>query len=222
MAAEYRCIEAPRVCAYQTALAIEFADRYTGETIPPLWGTLPPVSLLASGKATRWILRMALFGSLAALRAQAPQTAGFVAAFTYLDELMRPDSTARARLRAISRGEAQRIELREGAFAMEQVYETKPRAEGFFESHRTFIDLQVIVEGEELMEVVDVSRIALRESYVQDRDLATYLDAADASQLRLRAGEAAVFFPVDVHMPSLRVGAEPALVRKSVVKVPVG
>jgi YhcH/YjgK/YiaL family protein len=54
------------------------------------------------------------------------------------------------------------------------------------------------------------------------RDLATYLDAADASQLRLRAGEAAVFFPVDVHMPSLRVGAEPALVRKSVVKVPVG
>ena len=165
---------------------------------------------------------MALFGSIAALRAQTLQTAGFAAAFAYVDDLMRPDSPARARLREIGRGEARKLELEGGAFAIEQVYETKPRAEGLFESHRQFIDLQVIIEGEELMEVVDASRISVRDAYASERDLATYLDTTEASQLRLLAGEAAIFFPVDVHMPSLRPGATPTLVRKSVVKVPVG
>ena len=48
-----------------------------------------------------------------------------------------------------------------------------------------------------------------------------YGDYAAASQLRFRAGEAAVFFPKDGHMPSLRAGATAQLVRKTVVKVPV-
>jgi beta-galactosidase beta subunit len=41
-----------------------------------------------------------------------------------------------------------------------------------------------------------------------------------ASVLRLGAGEAAVFFPVDGHMPSIAIAA-PVLVHKSVIKVPV-
>lgn len=165
---------------------------------------------------------MSLFGSFATVRAQAPQTPGFVTAFAYIEELMRPESTGRNRLRGIARGESRKLELEGGVFAMEQVYETKPRAEGFFESHRKFIDVQVIVEGEELMEVIDASRITIRDAYVPERDLITYHDAKDASALRLLAGEAAIFFPVDVHMPSLRLhSTTSALVRKTVVKVPV-
>jgi biofilm protein TabA len=72
------------------------------------------------------------------------------------------------------------------------------------------------------MEVVDDSRITVRQAYDAERDLITYLDINDASHLRVRAGEATIFFPVDVHMPSLRAGAAPVLVRKTVVKVPVG
>jgi biofilm protein TabA len=165
---------------------------------------------------------MALFGSLATLRHQAPQTSGFAIAFAYAEDLMHPESTARSRLRGIASGGAQRVELTGGVFAMEQVYETKPRGDGFFESHRKYIDVQLIVEGEELMEVVDASRIAVRDSYVAERDLIIYRDVATASQLRLVAGEAAIFFPVDVHMPSLRLRDGSALVRKAVVKVPVG
>jgi YhcH/YjgK/YiaL family protein len=165
---------------------------------------------------------MALFGSLATLRAQAPQTTGFTAAFAYAEALLRPASTALSGLRGLAAGASQRVELGDGVFAMEQVYETKPRADGFFESHRKYIDLQVVVEGEELIELVDASRIAVREPYASERDLIIYQDAPKTSQLRLVAGEAAIFFPVDVHMPSLRLCAAPTLVRKSVVKVPVG
>lgn len=164
---------------------------------------------------------MALFGSIAAVRAQAPPTPLFTLAFAYIEDLMQEDSSARARIRSIARGEAQKLDLGSGAFAIEQVYETKPRAEGFFESHRKFIDVQVIVEGEELMEVTDVSSIAVKQAYQEERDLITYHDAAHPSQLHLVAGHAAVFFPVDVHMPTVRMGSAASLVRKTVVKIPV-
>lgn len=165
---------------------------------------------------------MALFGSLAALRAQAPQTPRFAAAFSYVDDLLREGSPARARIRGIGRGESQRIELGSGVFAIEQVYDTKTRPEGFFESHRKYIDVQVVVEGDEAMEVVDASRITVREPYNPERDLVLYGDVGDASLLRVGAGQATIFFPVDVHMPGLRPLGQAGLVRKTVVKVPVG
>ena len=164
---------------------------------------------------------MALFGSIAALRAQAPHTRGFGIAFTYVDEMMRPGSGLMSRIRGIGPGDTQKIELGSGVFAIEQVYETRARSDGFFESHRKYIDVQVIVEGEELMEVVDVGAIAVNQPYREERDLITYQVATNASQLRLFAGQAAIFFPVDVHMPTLRIGASAVLVRKTVVKVPV-
>jgi len=165
---------------------------------------------------------MALFGSLAALRAQAPQTPRFAAAFAHAEELLRPGSPAQARIRSLAAGGSNRVELAEGGFAIEQVYETKPRTEGFFESHQKYIDLQVVVEGDETMEVIDAARIAVRDPFDPERDLVTYADTAEASQLRVGAGQATIFFPVDVHMPSLRVAASPVLVRKVVVKIPVG
>lgn len=163
---------------------------------------------------------MALFGSLSAVRAQVTKTSGFTTAFAYVEELLRPGSSVQARLRGIPRSESQKIDLGDGVFVMEQVYETKTRAEGFFESHRKYIDVQVVAEGEELMEVIDASRIAVREPYVADRDLIIYQDAVDASLLRAVAGQVAIFFPVDVHMPSLRLRTAPSLVRKAVVKIP--
>lgn len=164
---------------------------------------------------------MALLGSFATVRAQTPPTPGFATAFAYVEELLRAGSPAQARLKKIPKGESKKIELAGGVFAIEQVYETKPRAEGFFESHRKYIDVQVVVEGEETMELVEASRIAVKDAYQPERDVIIYADFAGASQLRVVAGHAAIFFPVDAHMPTLRTGVAAVLVRKTVVKVPV-
>lgn len=164
---------------------------------------------------------MALIGSMATVRAQALPAEKFAAAFAYLDEVFRAGSAASARIRGVAPGETQRIELGGGAFALEQAYRTKERAEGFFESHRKFIDVQVIVEGAEWMELVDLSRATEKQAYQPERDLIVHADAAEASRLHLRAGDVAVFCPADVHMPGLGGGASPTLVRKTVVKVPV-
>lgn len=164
---------------------------------------------------------MAIIGSFSAVRAQAPQSAGFAAAFAYVEEVLREGSSARARLGGISAGSSTKVELAGGAYAIEQVYQTKARPDGFFESHRKYIDVQVVVEGHELMEVIDLGRIGVKEPYSVERDVIIYADATGASEVRLGPGDAAVFFPVDVHMPGLRPQAGPGLVRKTVVKVPV-
>jgi len=164
---------------------------------------------------------MALVGRISTLEKQLPPLAGLAVAFAYVAEVVRRDSPALARIGAIAEGETRRIELAGGCFALEQVYRSKPRAEGFFESHRRYIDVQVIVTGEEWMELADLTSFPADTLYQAERDLLKHPDLAEATRLHVRAGEAAVFFPEDVHMPCLQGAAGPVLVRKTVVKVPV-
>ncbi len=163
---------------------------------------------------------MALFGSLETLRSQLAPHAHFDTAFAYVEKVLQPGSAENVRVLAIAEGVTERLELGGGVFAMEQVYLTKAREQGFFESHRAYIDLQVIVAGEELMEVADVAKLAVSEDHTPGKDLIKYHMYDAASVVRVSAGEGAVFFPVDGHMPTLAVRA-PALLRKTVVKIPV-
>ncbi len=164
---------------------------------------------------------MASFGTVDGLAPHFPGPA-FRRAFAYAAEALRPGSPVHGRLLAQAPGTVDRVELGDGVFAMEQTYEAKPRSEGFFESHRRHIDVQVVVAGVEAMEVADIGRLRVTAGFDAERDLVKYgTDITDASRLVVAAGEAAVFFPDDGHMPSLRVDGRPALVRKTVVKVPV-
>ena len=164
---------------------------------------------------------MALFGPLPNVRDRCARFPEFHAAFRYSDEVMTPGSPAHTRISALSDGSTHQEELPGGAYVVEMAYHTKLRPEGFFETHRKFIDVQVIVAGDELMEVTDASRIGITQAYDPSKDFAKHADTTVASVLRMQSGEAAVFWPEDAHMPSLAV-REPALVRKAVIKVPVG
>jgi biofilm protein TabA len=164
---------------------------------------------------------MAIYGSLASVRAQTPASPGFATAFAYVEELLRPGSDIQKRVRAIGSGDVEKIDLAGGAFVMEQAYETRLRADGFFESHKKYIDVQTIFEGEELMEVADISRMTVKQPYNEKRDLIIYEDNTEAALLRVFAGQVAVFFPTDAHMPTMRIRAAAVAVRKCVVKVPV-
>lgn len=164
---------------------------------------------------------MALFGSIDTVRRQAPNAATFVTAWKYVEELMQPNSAVHRRFMGLAKGASEKHPLDNGVFAIEQAYDTKDRADSFFETHRKFIDVQILVAGEETMEVFDVSRASVREPYREDRDLIAYHDVANASLIRLLPGHAAIYFPNDVHMGGLRSGANTVLVRKSVLKLPV-
>ncbi len=164
---------------------------------------------------------MAIFGPLSTVRHQLAGEARFAPAFSYAADLLDSKSAAYGRLKQMAAGGNERIELTGGAFVMEQIYRAKPRSEVFFESHRKYIDVQVIVEGAERMEVEDISRLTVSQPYLEERDLIKYADTAAASHLAMPAGNVAIFFPVDGHMSTLQPAIGPVLVRKAVVKVPV-
>jgi biofilm protein TabA len=162
---------------------------------------------------------MAVFGSLSTVRDQLAHDPRFNAAFAYLAEARQPASASYRRLMAVAVGVTERIELADGAFALEQAYLSKPRAEAFLESHRRYIDVQAVLAGDEIQEVVDIARLTMDVPYDAGRDLIKYLDCRDTSLLGAREGLVAVFFPVDGHIS--RASDKPVLVRKTVVKVPV-
>lgn len=163
---------------------------------------------------------MALFGSLDALPPQLAQPDRFAAALAYLAEARRPGSDAHRLLAGLPVGETGRVELAGGAFALPQAYLTRARAEGRWETHRAYIDVQAVLEGEELMEVAVRDRLTVAEDLTPGRDVIFYQPFDRSSVLRLSPGLAAVYFPGDAHLGCIAIGA-PALVRKVVVKVPV-
>ncbi len=163
---------------------------------------------------------MAIFGTIDVLRSQTEGRANFAPAFPYLDEVFREGSEVRERILGLKAGDGRKIELSNGLFAMEQAYESKVRY-GWSESHRKYIDIQVVVTGDELMEVTHIDRLSVTKPYNESNDVIIYGDYADTSVLRVKSGEGAIYFPEDAHMPNLRIGADPMLIRKTVVKVPV-
>ncbi|OHE87978.1 MAG: hypothetical protein A3G75_00780 [Verrucomicrobia bacterium RIFCSPLOWO2_12_FULL_64_8] len=164
---------------------------------------------------------MALIGSFATVRTQGARFPELAAALAYAGEVLTPGSTAHERIQALASGESHRKELAGGAFAIEAAYLTKRRPDGFFETHRKYIDVQVVVTGEELMEVIAREQLEVAQAYDETKDLIKYADSAAASVLRLGPGGTAVFWPADAHMGGLITRGKPRLVRKTVVKVPL-
>lgn len=165
---------------------------------------------------------MAIFGSISTVRVQTAGQPGLQKALDYVDKLLRNDSPERVRMFALPAGKSVRTELGGGMFAGDAAYLSKPRPDCFFESHRKYIDVQVVLEGEEVIELEDISRLTVSQPYLEERDVIKYADTPAASRLVLRAGDAAILYPVDGHLPSLQLGDSRVLVRKTVVKVPVG
>lgn len=163
---------------------------------------------------------MALFGSLSTVRSQLASSPAFEVAFAYAARCLAPGTAEAARLAAVPAGKTVRVELEEGVFALEQAYEAKPPAEGRWEAHERYVDVQVVVSGRELMGVIEVNELKLAEDYRTERDLMFFGAASGGSTLRVGPGGVAVFFPADGHMPSLADGPS-GVVRKTVVKVPV-
>jgi len=102
-------------------------------------------------------------------------------------------------------------------YAMVQEYVTLEQAQGAWEAHRRYIDLQYVVTGAERIGYAHLSRLTPGE-YDRGRDLLPLSGAGDF--LSLGHGDFMLLFPEDAHMPRLAVAA-PETVRKVVVKIAV-
>lgn len=125
-------------------------------------------------------------------------------------------------LHGLKAGEKREIPVQgEVLFVILQCYPPKPRAEGRFEAHERYTDLQYLAAGTEWIEVCNLHERVPSPAYDANGNVFFPLgDASSASRVRLAAGDVAVLFPQDAHAPCLRVENAPEeLVRKIVIKV---
>jgi biofilm protein TabA len=162
---------------------------------------------------------MALIGSLSAVRAQLADPGRFASAFACVEECFRAGTPGHRLLHELAAGQTERVELAGGAFALLQAYLTKPREEARWETHKVYVDVQAMAEGEEFMETTDAAWLTLHEDLTPEKDVIFYRPYDAGSTLRLATGAVAVYFPADGHRGGIAIHGS-ALVRKIVVKIP--
>ena len=102
-----------------------------------------------------------------------------------------------------------------------QSYTTQAPSEGRFEAHRLFIDLQIIVSGQETIHWAPLARLpGVGTPYDYGNDLVFFQEPDWSVPIRMEEGDFAIFFPSDGHKPKCQVDA-PATVGKIVIKIAV-
>jgi YhcH/YjgK/YiaL family protein len=98
--------------------------------------------------------------------------------------------------------------------------ETRPAAQARFEAHRRYIDIQLVVKGQEAIALAPVTGLTTMEAYDAAKDIEFFAPPRESVTLALHPGEFAVFAPGDAHEPSLHLDG-PHVSRKVVAKVSV-
>ena len=79
-----------------------------------------------------------------------------------------------------------------------QSYDTRPTEECKLESHRKYIDIQVMISGEESMDIADISRLTLKEEYNEEKDVMFWNIPTRMSKTTLLSGDCIVLYPETV------------------------
>ncbi len=162
---------------------------------------------------------MAIFGTLAVVKEQV-DSVKFQKAFEYLEQVLKEETVENRRLLSLPINIFKKVNLDENNFALEQVYNSKNREDCFFESHRQYIDVQFILEGEEIIEVTNINNLEVDFEYNNEMDLLKYKSTSNSSIIKLKKGDIAIFYPEDAHMPCVKLDKSIKVV-KTVVKVAV-
>jgi biofilm protein TabA len=100
-------------------------------------------------------------------------------------------------------------------FALVSDYEPKPLSAGKWEAHRRYLDLQFVARGVERFGIAPIERLQPGDS-IPEKDISWLTGTGDF--VTLAAGQFAIVWPGDAHMPGLDAGV-PGTVRKIVVKI---
>ena len=87
-----------------------------------------------------------------------------------------------------------------------------------FESHKKYIDLQLVISGEEKMGKASPAELILNKPYSEENDIMFY--AGDGKIYTVPENTFILFFPSNAHRPSISPGGN-KIVKKIVVKIRV-
>ena len=92
-----------------------------------------------------------------------------------------------------------RVDVNDNFYYSVQSYDTRPTEECKLESHRKYIDIQVMISGEESMDIADISRLTLKEEYNEEKDVMFWNIPTRMSKTTLLSGDCIVLYPETAH-----------------------
>lgn len=96
-------------------------------------------------------------------------------------------------------------------------YETKDATECLWEAHRIYLDVHCVLEGEEFVQIADISNTTVTKEYDPEGDYALF-DAKKEHTIHLKKGMFLALFPNEVHQTAVKV-EQPVALRKIVFKI---
>lgn len=162
---------------------------------------------------------MAIVGNLYKLETQFSNK-GLSPVFEYLKAALDVESSVHQRVFSLPLGSFEKTVLGNGIFAYAQVAMTQDLDKCFIESHRNYVDFQLLLNGVEEMGYIDIDKLQVDAPYSKTKDLITYKMQENFSKFVLEPQDMALFFPEDGHIGLTKYKTE-SLIRKVVVKVPI-
>jgi len=108
----------------------------------------------------------------------------------------------------------------ENIYVMRSLYMSKTRNETRYESHRRYLDIQMLIKGSEVILSCLRDGLKVAISYSEEKDIDFLEGEPDIfHSVILNFPLAVLYFPWDVHMPCIAINDIPSEVEKIVVKV---
>ena len=80
-----------------------------------------------------------------------------------------------------------------------QHYTTKSEKDCGLESHKKYIDIQLMLQGEEVMDICDTSRLSIKTEYDEEKDIMFWNIPSRMARTTLKTGDYIVLYPENAH-----------------------
>ncbi len=112
--------------------------------------------------------------------------------------------------------------LSDKVYANIETYNTKQALNGKFESHNNYIDIQILLSGEEYIYYRSIEGLKILEKYNEQKDITFYSnDIVDSEKVKLDGTNFMLIYPHEAHAPQISVSDSDKKVLKVVIKVKV-
>lgn len=106
------------------------------------------------------------------------------------------------------------------AYVNVDTYETKPVENCKFEAHKKYIDIQMLLSGEEELDYMSINDLQVSEQYDEARDVMFFADSQKTCDtLYLEPYKFAVIYPHEAHRPQMNGSTVSQSVKKVVAKI---
>lgn len=111
-------------------------------------------------------------------------------------------------------------QINETDYVNVEEYETKVHENCFFEAHKQYIDIQILLNGIERLDYVNIDKLTVKVPYDETKDIIFYKNPDKISNsVILEKGNFVFLYPHDAHKPQMQVKNSKCKVKKAVVKI---